>query len=249
MLAYFDRRYVGANITVVAAGNFDWHQLVKLVKDRCDGWPKGAAPRTVQPAAGDAAVKLITKGKVAQEHMFLVSAGPPADSPLRYAAEIIANAIGDDSGSRLYWALIDPGLAESADTSFHEYEGAGAFYTYLGGDPKNAAENLAIAKQVLEEVQREGLSGEEIRTAKSKLGARIVRGSERPMGRMQAIGYYWTYLKEYRTMDQDLEAIDAVSAESVREVLNRYPLTRFTTLALGPLEELKPVANNGNSDH
>ncbi len=39
--------------------------------------------------------------------------------------------IGDDSGSRFYWDLVDPGLAESADMSFHEYEGAGAYFTSL----------------------------------------------------------------------------------------------------------------------
>ena len=48
--------------------------------------------------------------------MFMTG-GPPADSPLRYAADTLAMAIGDDSGSRLYWALVDPGLAESADCS------------------------------------------------------------------------------------------------------------------------------------
>ena len=60
--------------------------------------------------------------------------GAPADSEQRYAAEVLASALGDDSGSRLYWALVDPGLADSADMSFHEYEGTGAFYTYISGE-------------------------------------------------------------------------------------------------------------------
>ena len=50
------------------------------------------------------------KDKVSQEHVILVSAGPPAASPLRYAAAVLGMAIGDDSGSRLYWSLVDPGL-------------------------------------------------------------------------------------------------------------------------------------------
>ena len=244
MHSYFERRYVGNNITVVAAGNFDWDHLVRLVQERCDQWQSGQAPRDVCGTNGSKAFKLVTKEKVMQENVFLLSAGPPADSPLRYAAEVLANALGDDSGSRLYWALIDPGYAESADTSFHEYEGAGAFYTYLSGDPENTERNLAIAAKVLAEVQRDGLTAQEIQQAKSKLGSRVVRGSERPMGRMQALGYYWTYLKQYRTVDEDLEAIDSVSKESVREVLDRYPLTSMTTVALGPLEKLEPPGDN-----
>jgi hypothetical protein len=36
-----------------------------------------------------------------------------------------------------------------------------------------------------------------------------------------------------------LKAFDAVTLESIREVLNRYPVDQFTTLALGPLKEFK----------
>src|SRR5205807_1102864 len=35
MNAYFERRYVAPNITVVAAGHFDWKHLVSLVEERC----------------------------------------------------------------------------------------------------------------------------------------------------------------------------------------------------------------------
>ena len=48
-------------------------------------------------------------------------------------------------------------------------------------------------------MQREGITEEELHQAKSKILSRVVRGSERPMGRMQAIGMAWTYLHEYRT--------------------------------------------------
>ena len=38
---------------------------------------------------------------------------------------LLATVLGDDSGSRLYWSLVDPGRVESADCSFHDYEGTG----------------------------------------------------------------------------------------------------------------------------
>src|SRR5205823_442540 len=101
----------------------------------------------------------------------------------RYVApNILAAAAGkfdwDDSGSRLYWALIDPGLAESADTSFHEYEGTGSFYTMLSCDPEQSAENLATVRDILADVQKKGITAEELQQAKSKIGSRVVRGSE-----------------------------------------------------------------------
>jgi predicted Zn-dependent peptidase len=239
MHAYFERRYVAANITVVAAGHFDWEQLLTEVEKRCADWAAGPTGRQgIRETKGSGAFEVLTKAKVTQEHVFLVSPGPPADSPLRYAADTLALAVGDDSGSRLYWSLVDPGLADTADCSFHDYEGTGSFYTSLSCEPGRTRQNLGIILDVLHDVQRQGITEEELQQAKSKIGSRVVRSSERPMGRMQAIGMAWTYLHQYRTVDDELKAFDAVTLERIREVLERYPLDRVTTFALGPLEKL-----------
>src|SRR5205807_4428745 len=140
-----------------------------------------------------------------------------------------------------------PGLADSADTSFHDYEGAGSFYTSFSCDPERTQEDLAVALEVLHEVQRDGITEEELNQAKSKIGSRVVRSSERPMGRMQAIGMAWTYLHQYRAVDDELKAFEAVTLDTIREVLDRYPLDRATTLALGPLETLPAPDGNGQS--
>jgi predicted Zn-dependent peptidase len=246
MHSYFEHRYVAPNITVVAAGNYEWSRLLDLVEDRCGGWNSGPIGRAnIREARGSGAFQVITKEKVTQEHVLIISPGPPADSPLRYAADTLALAIGDDSGSRLYWSLVDPGLADSADTSFHDYEGTGSFYTAFSCEPGRAEENLGIVLDALHDVQRESITEEELAQAKSKIGSRVVRGSERPMGRMQAIGMVWTYLHQYRTVDDELKAFDAVTLDSIHEVRDRYPLDRVTTVALGPLPSIQKPGGNG----
>jgi predicted Zn-dependent peptidase len=246
MHAYFERRYVAPNITVVATGKYDWPQLVELIEQHCAGWSSGTADRQgLRETAGSGAFQILTREKVTQEHVILMAAGPPAGSPLSHAADTLALAVGDDSGSRLYWALVDPGLADSADVSYHEYQGTGSFYTSFNCEPGQTEENLAIVLSVLREVQRDGITEEELQQAKSKIGSRVVRGSERPMGRMQAIGMDWTNLHRYRTVDEELQAFDAVNLKAIREVLDRYPLDRVTTLALGPLAQLQPPQGNG----
>jgi predicted Zn-dependent peptidase len=239
MNAYFERRYVAPNITVAVAGNFDWQKVLALVESHCGQWNTGSAPREgVSETPGSCEFRVMKKDKVTQEHVFLISSAPAADSPLRHSADTLALALGDDSGSRLYWALVDPGLADSADCSFHDYEGAGSFYTSFSCEPGRTEEDLALVRQVFDDVQKNGLSAEELNQAKSKILSRVVRSGERPMGRMQSIGMAWTYLKKYRSVDDELKAFEAVTLESIREVLDRYPLGRVTTLALGPLEKL-----------
>jgi predicted Zn-dependent peptidase len=239
MAAYHARRYVAPNVTAVAAGNFEWDRFVDLVAQATAAWESGPVGRDkVCEACGAGQAHVLCKETVTQEHVVLMSPAPPADSPLRYAADTLALAVGDDSGSRLYWALVDPGLAEGADMSFSEYEGTGAYYVTVTGDPERAAANVATVKKILAEVQRGGITAEELQTAKSKIGSRVVRSSERPMGRLQAIGMAWTYLKQYRSVDDDLKAFDAVTLDAIRDVLDKYPIDRLTTLALGPLKEL-----------
>src|SRR5262249_54809450 len=199
----------------------------------------------VQPAAGSGAFEVLTRDSITQEHVVLISPGPSVESPQRYTADTLALVLGDDSGSRLYWALVDPGLVDSADTSFHDYEGTGSFYTSFSCEPGQADENLDIVTEVFRDVQQSGVTEEELRQAKSKILPRVVRSSERPMGRMQAIGMTWTYLHTYRTVDEELKAFDAVSLQSVRSVLDQYPLDRGPTMALGPLTELHRPGGTG----
>jgi predicted Zn-dependent peptidase len=243
MMGYFEKRYVAPNVTVVAAGNFDFGALVSLVEKHCGGWATGPVGRLgVRPAPGSGAFQVMARPKVAQEHVLVMSPAPAADDPLRHTADTLALALGDDSGSRLYWALVDPGLAESADASFHDYEGTGSFYTSFSCDPERTEEDLDIVREVLAEVQDGGITPEELSQAKSKILSRVVRSSERPMGRMQAIGMSWTYLGKYRGVDEELAAFDAVTLGKVRELLDRYPLTKATTFALGPLSKINGSA-------
>jgi predicted Zn-dependent peptidase len=246
MHAYFQRRYVAPNILVAAAGKFDWPAFVDVIEKQCGHWENGPIGRDgLCETRGSGRFEVMTKEKVMQEHVILIASGPSADSPLRHAADLLGMAIGDDSGSRLYWDLVDPGLADSADCSFHEYEGAGAFYVSFSGEPEQAEDNLVIVLEVLHNVRQSGITEEELAQARNKVLSRVVRGSERPKGRMMAIGMGWTYQHEYRSVDDDLRAYESVTLSAIREVLERYPVDRVTTLALGPLTKLPQPAVNG----
>jgi predicted Zn-dependent peptidase len=243
MHAYFGRRYAANNILLSAAGNFDWDRFLGLAAEKCSGWNTaevGRTHRTEAPPAGG--LHVLTREKVQQEYVLFLAGGPPADSKLRYAADTLALAVGDDSGSRLYWALIDPGSADSADCSYYENDGSGVVYASYTCEPEQAEGNLAVVRKVLAEVQRGGITADELKLAKTKIASRLVRAAERPMGRMQAVASAWAYTGEYRDVDTELANYDAVTVADVRAYLDRYPVDRTTTVAFGPAERLDGVA-------
>lgn len=239
MKAYFDRRYVAPNILVAAAGQFDWRELVSLVEAACGGWSAGSAGRDhLRQAPGAGGTHVITKPGVAQEHVMAISPGPAAEDPLRYAAATLALAVGDDSGSRFYWELVDPGLVESASCSVDQNQAAGVVASVLSCEPEKVGENLGIVHRVLAEVQKAGITADELQQAKSKIASRLVRHSERPMGRMRSVASTWMYNNEYHDIDAELARFDGVTLDAIRTCLDRFPLDKTTVVAYGPLEKV-----------
>jgi predicted Zn-dependent peptidase len=139
----------------------------------------------------------------------------------------------------MYWELTDPGFAEAASLGYYEYLGAGMFYTWLACEPDSAEENLARLRAIYQTVERDGVSDDELRQAKNKVKARVVLGSERPQNRLFNVGGNWLQRREYRTVADDLKSIDDVTVERIRDVLTRYPLSRMSTITVGPREDVK----------
>jgi predicted Zn-dependent peptidase len=237
MAHYHDERYRGGNITIAVAGNTDWDQVVKLSKQWCGVWPAGRAPRPTDEARPKAGKTIITKESSTQ-HVMQMASGPAANSPLRLPAELLSVVIGDDSGSRLYWELVDPGLAESADLSYNEYDGSGTYLTYLCSTPESTADNLKRIAEIYDDVNENGVTEEELEQAKNKVASRIVLRSERPMGRLSSLGSNWVYRSEYRSVQDDLDAFRKITGDDVRALLAKYPLGQLTTSAVGPLAAL-----------
>lgn len=238
MRAYHESRYRASNITLAVAGHAPWEQIVDLSQKYCSDWSNGPCPRVTDEAEPSGQTIVFPKSGNLQQHVMQMAKAPPAKSDLRYAADMLAVIVGDDSGSRLYWELVDPGHAEAAEVGFNEYDGSGAWMTYLSCAPEETSKNLARIKAVYDQVNREGVTAEEIEQARNKVLSRIVLRSERPMGRLASLGSNWVYRGEYRSVADELDAYRRLTPADLRNLLDQYPLGQQTTVAVGPLESL-----------
>ncbi len=84
-----------------------------------------------------------------QQYTFELAAGVSRHEPGRYAVRLMATIMGDDSGSRLFWSLVDPGLAESAGMFAQEYDECGLIGLYLTCAPEDASENWECSNRWL----------------------------------------------------------------------------------------------------
>lgn len=239
MLTYFRRRYSPSNVFVAAAGRVDFDELVQQVDQRCGQWSPEVAAREPASFAAANAFECVHRPTATQQYILQLADGPAAEDDDRYAAKLLGTILGDDSGSRMYWELVDPGLVESASLGHYEYEGAGMLFTWLSCAPGDAEANFARLRHIQRQAEADGVTREELAQAKSKLKARVVLGGERPRNRLFNVGGNWIQRREYRSIADDLATVDSVSLDDIHAVLAKYPLTRSTTVTIGPLPRLR----------
>jgi predicted Zn-dependent peptidase len=242
MRDYFASRYASDNLFVAAAGKVDFDALIKQVEKRCADWQPQPARRDSPRASSKAKFEVVHRPTATQQYVLQLADAPASEDDDRYAAKLLATIVGDDTGSRMYWELTDPGYAETASLGHYEYLGAGMFYTWLACEPDLVEENLKRLQHILAEVERSGVTADELRQAKNKVKARVVLSSERPQSRLFNVGGNWLQRREYRTVADDIRSLDGVTAEQIRDVMSKYPLTNASTITVGPLADVKPPA-------
>lgn len=238
MRAYFDLRYSPANLTIAAAGRVEWDQLIEQVERYCGAWQPFQAERNVQPVVGSPGVEIMHKEISTQEYVIQLCNAPSSEHELRFASRMLSTILGDHNGSRLYWELIESGLAEYAEVSVDEFAGAGVFSVFLSCAPHQAEANLKIMADVFEKVRQQGVTDDEIEQARNKICSQIVLSSERTMSRLFSVGVNWVARGEYRTVREIIDSYASVTSDQIMEVLQGFPLNENMTVAIGPLTEL-----------
>ena len=133
--------------------------------------------------------------------------GAPAQDQRRFAAALLATIIGDDVGSRFFWELVDKALAEEATMQFGAMDGTGIFCSYINCSSEKVSKVLDTVKIIFASLSKRGITKNEIKTAKNKILSALVIKNELPMGRLIDLGANWIYLQQYRTIEDDINAI------------------------------------------
>lgn len=238
MRAYHARRYLAGNMTLAIAGNIDGAAAIELAKRVCGDWPAGNPDRPHRPSRTAPVLQQIQRERLQMMQSCSFTAAPPGDHPLRFAADLLAAIVGDDSNSRLFWTLVDPGLADAAEMGYSDFEDAGALMTFLSCDPDAAAENLSRMESVFDDVNRHGVTAAELDQARTKAATRIVVRGERPLGRLSSLGGNWLHRREYRSVADDRAALEQVTLADIRRLLDDYPLSLSATAIVSPLNDV-----------
>ena len=165
-----------------------------------------------------------------------MSSGLSARDPRRFAASLLGVIVGDNVGSRFFWELVDKALAEAASMQFGPMDGTGAFYSYIRCSADNVGKVLDTVSGIFQSLSQDGITEDELRKAKNKVLSSLVLKNELPMGRLGDLGSNWLYLEKYRTVEEDIISVKAVTVDDVNVLIEQFKPGDFTQLSIGPAE-------------
>jgi len=195
---------------------------------------RSATPPVLKPG-----VNIVNK-TLEQVHVIMGFPGLHHSAPERYALFLLNDIIGGSMSSRLFQEVRErEGLVYAIHSGVQAYTDTGVVYVYAATDEKNFSKVLKSTLKVLREMKKTGVTEEELNQVKNKICAQIVLSAERPASRMFSVGNGWVQRRQYKTIREGVEAYRRVTLRDIAAVLKKYPLTENTTVAVGPLTELK----------
>src|SRR4051812_44624817 len=236
MRTYFDSRYGPGNMTLALAGKVDFEQFVHQAETYCGKWKPVHVQRQYSEPVLAPKRRHIRDAKLKRHYIAGLCPGPSAQDDARYAAMVLSDVLGDHEGSRLYWALVEPGLADEADFSFYPHDHTGSFLVYASCDPERAEQVEGILLGELEKVVKEGLTEEEVQRSKNKIESGTVLQGESTLGRMRGLASRWTYNREYRSLEEDLALLESITRKDLMAVAGMNGFSPMTITTLGPGE-------------
>ncbi len=233
MRSYFQQRYSADNTTVALAGNLDFERMVEEVAQRCGGWQRTGAARSAPAPERQAGVHRLEDARLNRAYILALAPAPAASDERRYAATLLARLLGETDGSRLYWALVDTGLAEAAEAHYEPRDGTGDHLVFAATAPESAGKVWEIMEREIEQLVQ-NIAPSDLERLKNKVLTAVTLQSERPSGRMQRLGRWFMYFDDYASLEDELRAIDAVTIDDLRAVYEAFPYRPRTVVTLMP---------------
>ena len=238
--ALHERAYHPSQLVVAASGNVD-HDALLAVLERT-GWTArvgGDATRlTVPPPQAEPPSRRHVERDGAQTHIVVGTTSVSHEDPRRHAVILLSSILGGGMSSRLFQRVREElGLAYSVYTFQSFHADVGMHGVYVGTGPETARDALEAIHLELADVADRGLPESELAMGKSQLKGQITLSLESVTARMYRCAAVELYGEPYRSLDEMLALVDAVTPEQVAEVAREFfAPERQTIVSLGPGE-------------
>jgi predicted Zn-dependent peptidase len=222
MKKYFDERYSADNMIVALTGNIDFDAMVETIANKCGAWKRTGATRGPVDVSRSTGTCEVVIPDLRQHYVIMAMPSVTAQDELRYAAAALASILGGGDGSRLYWSLVEKGLAEEAGSNVDPSDGYGEQLAYAVCAPKNAVEVTEILQEELSKITL-SLTDADLERVVAKSATAAAVSSEIPAGRMQRLGSLLTTTGEYISLEDELQKLESLTLDDLKKAAEAFP--------------------------
>lgn len=256
---WYKRWYAPNNAVLVVVGDVDPESVLALAKKYYGRFSAGKVPslseRKPQIEPPQTGIKrLVVKAPAKLPHLIMGYKAPVLKDPKNdwepYALTILAEILDGNAAARLNKVLVrETRIAISADAGYSAIErGPGTFY--IDGTPSEGRTVDELEQSIRAEIDKiiqSGITQEELTRVKAQVVASRTYQLDSTFAQAMQIGRLESIGLSHRDADIILEQLQAVTAEQVRNVAEKYLIDDSLTVAVldpQPLSETSSPRNN-----
>jgi zinc protease len=247
ILAYHKRMFVGRNLVVIVAGDFDPASARRRVTETFGAAPAGTAYEWAEanPPAAVGRVLVVDKPDATQTYFVIAQPGARRSAPDRTALSLVNTLFGGRFTSMLNDELrVNTGLTYGAGSRLELARLTGGLYITSYTKTETTERAIDLALDVLKRLREKGITPEQLASAKA-----YTKGTYPPRT-VQTSDQIATVLGELELfglgrdeVDGFFARVDAVTPAQANEAIQKYYRTdNLTFVLLGNAEKIRDVA-------
>ena len=236
VLEYASSIYRQPNLVIGVAGSIDEAIALDLVESgmtlpsEADGVYSSATPEPLTEAK-----VVLRRRRTEQAHICLGVRAHSYVHPDRFALDLMNTVLGEGMSSRLFLNIRERlGLAYDVHGFTQKHRDTGLLGVYLGVEPKKAVEAVTAVIGEMRKLCEVELTEEELGRAKEFTKGRLRLELETTNGVAFWLTYQQLLLGSIKSIEEEVELVDAVTAQDVRRVAGEVLSGPIQLAVIGP---------------
>ena len=251
---FYQANYTPGNTILAVAGDFDAAEMRTKIEQAFGGWEGKASSLAAISAPAPVKGKrllLIDKPDSTQTFFGFGNIGTAVDDPDRVAIRVVNTIFGGRFTSELNEALrVESGLTYGAESFFDSRKVPGAFAIYSCTKNESTAPAIDLALQVLEKLHTDGVTPQQLASAKAYLKGQFppeIETSGQLARRIASNEFYGLGDDEINQLEARIDAVTPAIAKQTIE--KHFPKENLVFMLIGKASEIGPVVQKYATQH
>jgi zinc protease len=244
---FYETNYAPGNTLLAVAGEFSGVEMRKKLEDVFGGWPARAVAALSIPAAAPVKSKrllLVDKDDATQTYFAFGNVGIARNDPDRVAIRVVNTIFGGRFTSELNEALrVESGYTYGVSSFFDARKAPGPFGIFSFTKNETTTPAIDLAVQVLQKLHKDGVTDEQLKSAKSYIKGQYPPNIETSRQLAQIIATHEFYGLGDDEVNQLEARVDAVTPELAKQVIQKhFPSENLVFVLIGKASAIGPAA-------